>query len=154
MTNFNFYSLFFTKDCSLRMYTDEDNKETYFNLNNIDLNLKFRELGSDCYHTLRLYYDSNSHYAAVYNLYSKKIIVFNLYDVAPGGRNKQYEEFFSVSMESNIKKALIFSNWDKILLIGIDERGVVNFWNLKGYCDGFFKSISCAYNDFLLFSYH
>ena len=36
MTNFNFYSLFFTKDCSLRMYTDEDNKETYFNLNNID----------------------------------------------------------------------------------------------------------------------
>ena len=154
MTNFNFYSLFFTKDCSLRMYTDEDNKETYFNLNNIDLNLKFSELGSNCYDTLRFYYDSNSHYAAVYNLYSKKIIVFNLYDVAPGGRNKQYEEFFSVSMESNIKKALIFSNWDKILLIGIDERGVVNFWNLKGYCDGFFKSISCAYNDFLLFSYH
>ena len=153
MTNFNFYSLFFTKDCSLRMYTDESNKETYFDLYNIDLNLKFEELGPYCYDTLRFYYDSNSHYAAVYNLYSKKIIVFNLYDVAPSGRNKKYEEFFKVSMDNNIKKALIFSSGEKILLIGIDARGVVNFWNLKGYCEGFFNSISCAYNDFLIYSY-
>ena len=151
MTNFNFYSLFFTKDCSLRMYTDEDNKETYFNLNNINLNLKFKELGPDCYDTLRLYYDSNSHYAAVYNFYSNKIIVFNLYDI--GGRYKQYEEFFQVSMDHNIKKALIFSYEEKILLIGIDERGVVNFWNLKGYCEGFFNLISCAYHVFLIYSY-
>ena len=153
LTTTNYYSVFFTKDCTLKMYTDEEGKETYFSYNNIDLNLKFTELGTNCYDSLRLYYDSSSHYAAVYNLNSKTIIVFNLYDITKSWGKKDYEEIFQISMDSNIKKAIIFSTSEKILLIGMDENGHVNFWNLKGYCKGIFNSISCAYNNYLIDSF-
>ena len=42
-TTFNFNLVFLTKDCSLRMYKDEENKETYFYLTNINW-IKFEEL--------------------------------------------------------------------------------------------------------------
>ena len=44
MTTFNFNLVFLTKDCSLSMYKDEENKDKYFQLTNINLNLKFEEL--------------------------------------------------------------------------------------------------------------
>jgi len=152
ITSFNFYSIFFTKDCSLRMYTDVQFKETYFNYNNLELNLIFSELNTDCYDSLRIYYDSISHYTAVYNLYSNQIIVFNLNDF---WRKGEYEEIFKVSMNSYIKKAIVFSHnfGEKILLIGMDINGNVNFWNLKDYCEGFFNALSCAYRDNLIDSF-
>ena len=45
MITFNFNSDFFTKGCFLRIDTNEENKEIYFDLTNINLNLKFEELG-------------------------------------------------------------------------------------------------------------
>ena len=75
------------------MYTNVQFKETYFNYNNLELNLQFSELNTDCYDSLRIYYDSISHYTAVYNLYSNQIIVFNLNDFGEKENMKKYLKY-------------------------------------------------------------
>ena len=135
---FNPYLVFFTKDCTLKSYHYRD---IQFDRDNLYLDHKFDELerNKDCYDSLRMYYDSVSRYATVYNLNSNKIIVFNLYDAADQF-NPNYEKFAEKSMDDNIKKAFVFTikSGKKIVLIGIDKQGEVKFWNLKD--DSFFSS--------------
>ena len=67
------YSIFFTKDCSLRLYSIYDAE---FNYNNAILNIKFEELkGIDCYDTLRIFYDTETDLIAVYNLKITKFLL-------------------------------------------------------------------------------
>ena len=150
---FNVYAMFFTKDCTLRSYNYVDK---YFNYNNMNFKLDFNELkGEQCYDTLRMYYDFYSGFTSVYNIYSKKIVVFNLKNTYSYKSFSNYEKWFDKSMNGRISKALVFSKdfGEKIVLIGINILGQVNFQNIKGYCEGFINSFSCAYNDDLIESF-
>lgn len=143
-TEFDTNAIFFTKDCALLMYS-VINKD-YFLYRHIKLNLKFDELkGEYCYDSLKMYYDSGSGYAAIYNFYYNKIIVFNLTEVVCNGGKGEYNKTIEITMDGEINKALIYSenSGNKILLIGIDKSGQIQFWNLKNYCFGFFRRNPC-----------
>lgn len=137
-TEFSLYSNFFTKNCHLYQYYDDNFKKPINDL-------KFDEFDkNDCYDSLRIYYNNFSGYGAVYNIFDNKIIVFNMKNVLKLNSNSKYKETFKASMNNKIIKAFIFSNAEKteILLIGIDIKGYVNFWGLEGYC-GYWKKFNC-----------
>ena len=85
-----------------------DSNYILFDHNDFLLELSFDELkGEDCYDSLRMYYDISSGYAAVYNYYMNKIIVFNLFEVV--SKKGKYKKIIEVNMGSTISNALIFS---------------------------------------------
>ena len=147
---FDVYTNFFTKDCSLRLHYISDKEFTY---NNAILNLQFNELkGSYCYDTLRIFYDTKSGLMAVYNVEYNKILVIELKSIYS---HPYYEKNLEVKMKRQIIKSLIYSRnlGEKVLLIGQDYEGNINFWNVKNYCEGIWNNIKCAYNDDLIKSF-
>ena len=67
--------------------------------------------------------------------------------------DEKYRRYMEVKMEGRITKALIFTKYDKALLIGYDSLGNINFWNIKNYCEGIWNNIKVAYNDNLIKSF-
>ena len=126
-------SIFFTKDCQLRIYI-EKGRNTFKNL---EYQVDFKELNQNgCYDSLRMYYDHYTHFTAVYNINFNKIIVFNIHQAYNQGYRNN---IIKVTMKGKIKQALIYSKGDisdmESVLIGIDAYGQINFWNIKGYCN-------------------
>ena len=150
-STFNDYVMFFTKDCSLRIYNIYDKQ---FNYNNAILNIRFNDLNSGkCYDSLRIYYGAHSSFIAVYNLNYNKIIVLEILSIYSSSDDEKYRRYMEVKMEGRITKALIFTKYDKALLIGYDSLGNINFWNIKNYCEGIWNNIKVAYNDNLIKSF-
>ena len=91
----------------------------------------------ECYDSLRIYFDTNSKDAAVYNYNrSHKIKVFNFYILNRGDFKNSYE----VEAKYNVIQSLIYSYGDKkSILIVIDNFGI-RFHNLRGSYS-FFKDL-------------
>ena len=130
----SFFSIFFSKDCTLRVYIE--NKKS--KLNNLKLEMKFDELdnGDNCYYSFKIYYDHGNGYAAVYSVNSNKIIVFDLHQAYIAYiEQKKFTIILDVTMKGYIKQAFIYTKNKESVLIGIDDYGNINFWNLKNYCN-------------------
>lgn len=125
-TDFKFESIFFTKDCYLYLYSEKgENTFNYYSL----FSRKF-QLGS-CYDSLRIYYDTNTKNAVVYNYNaSKKIIVFSV-------REAFYNDNNNIVIEINndylVKQSLIHSYNEKKSLIIVIDIYAIRFYNIKGY---------------------
>jgi hypothetical protein len=90
------------------------------------------------YDSLRIYYDTNTKDAAVYNYYgSNKIKIFNLYDLYQG----KFKILYHIDAKYYVLQSLIYSYGDeKSILIVIDKCGI-RFHNLRG-ADGFLDTFS------------
>ena len=131
-TVFNYYSLFLTKDCIIYIY--KENSENTFD-NKYLFQRKFNNFDSYC-GALRIYYETKTKTAAIYNENSSnKIIVLNLEKSKNGEKDivKEFDNYYKVH------QSLIYanSNRDKSLLIISDSVGI-KFYNLKGYAKTFF----------------
>ena len=151
----HFFAFFFNKDCTLRLYI-EDDKHVEKACEDLKFEMNFNKLenNDNCYDSLRIYYDHATYYMAVYNTNSNKIIVFDLYDAY---MNNNKESVIEAQMKGKIKQAFIYSRgetnkWESVL-IGIDEYGQVNFWNLKNYCNFISSMWNYAFNDNLIKSF-
>lgn len=119
-TYFAYSSLFVTKDFNIYLYKERA-ENTFENSNFLWLR-EIRELGSS-YDSLRIYYDYDTSYAAIYNYYqSTKIIVINL---------KNNKKIVDVCSKNLVIQALIYSGIGKSLLIAIDTG--IRFYNIEGY---------------------
>jgi len=130
-TVFNYYSLFLTKDCIIYIY--KENSENTFD-NKYLFQRKFNNFDSYC-GALRIYYETKTKTAAIYNENSSnKIIVLNLEKTKNGEKDivKEFDNYYKVH------QSLIYanSNRDKSLLIISDSVGI-KFYNLKGYAKHF-----------------
>ena len=126
-TNFAFNSIILTKDCNIFLYA-EDGENTCEN-KNLKYTWSFENLGS-CYDSLRIYYDTKTKDAAVYN-YNRS----NKIDVISIIKSYFHEEnfvFAKVENKYNVLQSLIYSRDEKnSILIAIDSLGV-RFFNLRG----------------------
>ena len=131
-TPIDFYSVFFTKDHYIYLYKDSGSDTCY----NQKKCLSFNNMG-ECYDSLRIYFDTNSKDAAVYNYNrSHKIKVFNFYDLYRG----DFKIIYEVEAKYNVIQSLIYSYGDKkSILIVIDNFGI-RFHNLRG-SKSFFKDL-------------
>jgi hypothetical protein len=123
-TPINFYSIFFTKDKSIYLFIDSGQNTCYKQ----EKVLYFGDMGQS-YDSLRIYYDTNTKDAAVYNYYgSNKIKIFNLYDLYQG----KFKILYQIEAKYNVLQSLIYSyGEEKSILIVIDVCGV-RFHNLRG----------------------
>jgi hypothetical protein len=123
-TPIDFFSVFFTKDHYIYLYKDSGSDTCY----NQKKSLSFNDMG-ECYDSLRIYYDTKSNDAAVYNYNrSHKIKVFNLNDLNRG----DFKIIYEVEAKYNVIQSLIYSYGDKkSILIVIDNFGI-RFHNLRG----------------------
>ena len=123
-TRIDFYSVFFTKDHYIYLYKDSGSDTCY----NQKKCLAFYDMG-ECYDSLRIYFDTKSEDAAVYNYNrSHKIKVFNFYDLYRG----DFKIIYEVEAKYNVIQSLIYSYGDKkSILIVIDNFGI-RFHNLRG----------------------
>ena len=123
-TPIEFYSAFFTKDHYIYIY-EESGSDTCYNQKKC---LTFNDMGkaSD---SLRIYFDTNSKDAAVYNYNrSNKIKVFSFIDLYYGN----FKIIYEVKAKYNVIQSLIYSYEDnKSILIVIDNIGI-RFYNLRG----------------------
>ena len=123
-TPIDFFSVFFTKDHYIYLYKDSGSDTCY----NQKKSLSFNDMG-ECYDSLRIYFDTNSKDAAVYNYNrSHKIKVFNFYILNRG----DFKNIYEVEAKYNVIQSLIYSYGDKkSILIVIDNFGI-RFHNLRG----------------------
>ena len=137
-TIINFQTLFMARECMLYI-TEEKGKNTfnYQFLYEIDLKKNF----GYCYYTLRIYYDQDTKYAAVYNYErNNKIIILDL-EKLKKGENKEDYIILEVKNSYSISRTMIYSNLkeDKSVLIITDGSGI-KFYNLKGYLSSFWSN--------------
>ena len=125
-TDFKFESIFFTKDCYLYLYSEKgENTLNYYSL----FSRKFQLCS--CYDSLKIYYDTNTKNAVVYNYNaSKKIIVFSV-------RKAFYNDNNNIVIEINndylVKQSLIYSYNEKKSLIIVIDIYAIRFYNIEGY---------------------
>ena len=151
----HFYTFFFHKDCTLRAYS-EDPDHVENTCKNLMFEMNFDELenNDNCYGTLKIHYDHLTHYMAVYNTNSNKIIVFDTYSAY---LYKNKKSIIEVEMKGKVKQAFIYSkgktNELESVLIGIDENGQIDFWNIQNYCNMFSSFINYAFYSNLITSF-
>lgn len=152
-TPLNFYSIFFTKECYIYLFIESGKntcKEKQI------CTLKFENMGK-CYDSLRIYYDTETKDAAVYNYKSsKKVRIFNLYDIDPDSVDLQinpanFKIFLEVESKYDVVQSLIYPyETNKSILIIIDHYGI-RFHNLRGKYNMFIDSF---YNGRLIKEYN
>lgn len=153
-TPLDFYSIFFTKGCYIYVFI-ESGKNTCNKENQICV-LKFENMGK-CYDSLRIYYDTETKDAAVYNYKSsKKVRIFNLYDIDRYSVDLKinpanFKIFLEVESKYDVVQSLIYPyETNKSILIIIDHYGI-RFHNLRGKNNIFFDTL---YNGRLIQEYN
>lgn len=123
-TPISFFSIFFTKDCYIYIYIDSGEDTCYRQ----KYQLYFENMGR-CYDSLRIYYDTKTKDAAVYNYYqSNQIAVFNLRELSKGN----FKIFLEIENKADVLQTLIYPYGDgNSILIIIDIIGI-RFHNLRG----------------------
>ena len=133
-TPLDYYSIFFVKDCYIFVFIDSGINTC---TNKQKVKLKFENLGQ-CYDTFRIYYDTETKDAAIYNYKSsKKVKIFNLKEIDPNSNDlkinpTKFKIFLEVENQYDVVQSLIYPyEADKSILIIIDHYGI-RFHNLRG----------------------